>query len=112
LDNRDFILCRDRAEARRIRRLVAESGIGFNVQVGTWFELIQAGLDAYLLSESEYNWHDLLSRALEQQQDAFWSKSYTVAPVETTTVISAELDRMIRGLPPGKTIVPLAETDL
>ena len=112
MDNRNFILCRDRSEARHIRRLVAEAGIGFNVQVGTWLELVQAGLDAYLLSESECNWHDLLSRALEQHPEAFWSKSYIVAPAETTAVISAELDRMIRGLSPGKILVPLADSDL
>lgn len=112
MNTRIFILTRDRSEARRIRRLVAESGLGFNVQVGTWLELVNAGLEAYLLSESECCWQDSLSHAIEFQQDAFWSRSYTVAPAETTAVISAELDRMIRGLSPGKILVPLSDTDL
>ncbi|MFK5925910.1 MAG: hypothetical protein QM483_04685 [Desulfuromusa sp.] len=111
MENRSFILCRDRAESRRLRRIIAELGFGFNVQVGTWLELIQAALDAYLLSESECYWNDSLSHALEQHQNSFWSKSYTVAPDETTSVISRELDKLIRSLPPGKDLVTLSNTD-
>lgn len=112
MDNRNFILCRDRSESRRIRRIVAESGFGFNVQVGTWIELVQAATDAYLLSETESHWNDSLANALEQLPDCFWSKSYTVAPAETTAVISRELDNLIRSLPPGKDIPLITNTDL
>ena len=111
-DHRNFILCRDRSEARRIRRIIATSDSGFNVQVGTWLELVSAALDAYLLCESECHWKDSLSHTLELSLDSFWSKSHTVAPDETTALISRELDKLIRSLPPGEDLTPLSNTDL
>ena len=111
-DCRKFILCCDRSKARYIRRIVAQSGSGFNVQVGTWLELVQAALDAYLLSTTECHWNDSLSRALDQHPNSFWSKSYIVAPDETTSVISRELDKLIRSLPPGKVFAPSSNIDL
>jgi len=107
-----FILCRDRSEARRIRRIVAQSGCGFNVQVGTWLELVHAALDAYLLSESKCCWNDSLLGAIDLHQNSFWSKSYAVAPEETVAIISGELDNLIRSLAPGQELTTIVNTDL
>jgi RecB family exonuclease len=104
-DIRYFILCRDRAEARRARRIVAEQGVGFNVQVGTWVELVQASLDAYLLNQSAEGWQERLNQAAALQPDAFWSESYQVAPDETISAVAAEMERLLRALGPDTAFV-------
>ncbi|MBN2807900.1 MAG: exodeoxyribonuclease V subunit gamma [Deltaproteobacteria bacterium] len=93
-----FILCRDRAEARRLRRAVAEHSIGFNIQVGTWIELVQAALGAYCLSQPQDCWQTVLGDAIERLPHCFWSKSFRIAPAETIAIISHELRRILQDL--------------
>ncbi|MBD1400004.1 PD-(D/E)XK nuclease family protein [Pelovirga terrestris] len=99
-DCRIFILCRDRAEARAYRRRIAEAGIGFNLQVGTWLELLQAAADAYLIPPAEPQWQPVLTETLPRLTDVFWSGSYAVAPEQTRAIISRELDILIRSSAP------------
>ncbi len=111
-DCRLFIFCRDRAEGRRVRRSVAEQGVGFNVQVGTWLELVQASQAAYLTGEPVGAWHETLDSAIADSSDAFWGKSYQIAPEETTSAVASELERLLRGLGPEKSFISLSDMDL
>lgn len=99
-DCRRFILCRDRSETRRVRRIIAECGCGFNVQVGTWLELVAAALDAYLLIQPQALWKQVLAQSIGTLPDCFWANSYAIAPGETTTVVAHELELLLRSLPP------------
>ncbi len=112
MDIRQFILTRDRAESRRIRRSVAESGHGFNVQVGTWPELVQTALDAYSLSPPEFDWKEQLTATLPQRENSFWAESLAVAADETADIIASELDRLLRSLPPGSNFSFMSVPDL
>ncbi len=111
-DYRYFILCRDRAESRRMRRFVAEQEAGFNLQAGTWPELIQAALDAYLLSLPASDWQAALASAMEQLSDAFWSRSFELAPGETKTAVAVELDRLLRASAPDQQLTAVSGDSL
>jgi hypothetical protein len=99
---RQFYLCRDRNEARRVRRFLAEDGHGFNVQAGTWPELVQAAAMAYLVAPPHSAWNERVTAALETCPDMFWSQSYQVAAEETGAQIMCELERLIRATTPAQ----------
>lgn len=101
-DCKAFILCRDRSEARYYRRQIAEAGVGFNLQVGTWLELLQLASDVYLIPPTKPQWQQVLAETIPRFNNAFWSASFSVAPEQTSAIISRELDILIRGSSPDR----------
>ena len=86
-----FLLVPDASAARRVRRLVAERGACSGMLVGSWGGLVDAGQRAYLVRGSPAGWDEAFEQALAAMPDAFWSKSFAVAPVETARAIETAL---------------------
>jgi len=80
--------------------MIAEKGAGLETQAGTWLELISTAVNAYGLAQHQDKWQDRFIEALNVCDDGFWSKSFSVAPEETATLLSKELDLLIRVMGP------------
>jgi hypothetical protein len=107
-----FHLCPDRAAARRLRRVLAEGGVGFNVAVGTWTDLLERTRQAYLVPAHRQDWAERVRTALTVPPEPFWAKSFAVAPVETATTVRAALEAVLAGTGPGARPDPARVSDL
>jgi ATP-dependent helicase/nuclease subunit B len=93
-----FALVPDSGAARRLRRAIALEGACGGVVVGTWRELLERARHAYLLMEPADEWGSRLRTALAAQVDAFWAKSFEVAPDETTTALGSSYVALLQAL--------------
>ncbi|MGE3703475.1 MAG: hypothetical protein AB7G08_32800, partial [Hyphomicrobiaceae bacterium] len=84
-----FLLVPDPSAARRLRRVLAEHGACDGTVVGTWRELLELALQAYLPMRPANEWAGRFSEALASTSDAFWSRSLEVAPDETAAAVEA-----------------------
>jgi ATP-dependent helicase/nuclease subunit B len=96
-----FLLTPDRGAARRIRRDLAESGAKIGVAVGGWEDLLDRAQHAYLVGPPTNEWNAQFRGALEEFEDAFWTKSLRAAPDETAAAVEASFLQVLRGIPPG-----------
>jgi ATP-dependent helicase/nuclease subunit B len=93
---RKLILSPDAFASKRIRAILAERYLGFGVKVVTPNELTDELRLAYLLSEVEDEWLEKLSLGMEGMPSAFWTKSFDVDPVGTSSAIADALDHVLR----------------
>lgn len=107
-----FLLVPDGSSSRRVRRHLAERGARSGVVVGTWLELVALARNAYLLPEPANDWGDLYGVALQELDDAFWSKSLQVAPVETADAVYAALIQILAATDPVRGLAGLESVDL
>ena len=95
-----FLLVPDASAARLVRRSLATTKARTGILVGTFGELLHRGLAAYLLdeglAEQDQRFYDEVARI----GDAFWSKSFEVAPDETAAEIRATLINLISATDP------------
>lgn len=101
-----FLLTPDRSSSRLVRRMVAEKSPRINVIAGTWTELMEQALRAYLLPDFEDTWNKKLVEAAGSVEDAFWTKSLGVAPQESLASIGASLSMLIEGAGPAEKVAP------
>jgi hypothetical protein len=101
-----FLLTPDHSSSRLVKRIIAEKASRINVIAGTWTELIEQALKAYLLPDPEDIWNEKLSETAASVKEAFWEKSMEVASDETLASIGANLTMLIDGVGPAGKIVP------
>lgn len=104
-----FLLVPDTSAARRIRRLIAARGAGSGLIAGTWPELVARAQRTYLVPDCADNWEERLGLALSELQDAFWSESLAVAPVETREALTAALVQIASATDPRCDICDIDE---
>ncbi len=92
----------DGSAARRVRRLIVERGACSGVVVGSWSELIEHARRAYLVPRLADDWEAVFSGALAELEDAFWSESLSVAPVETSVAVSSALALILSATDPAR----------
>lgn len=98
--NLHLLLTPDRSSGRLIRRSVAACGARLNVVVGTWPELIDHTVKAYLIRRPEDSWDEQLAAAAAGMTEAFWAKSLEVAPEETLADLGSTLAMLLEGVGP------------
>ena len=101
-----FLLTPDKSASRLVRRTVAEKSSRIGVIAGTWTELMEQALKAHLLPYPEDTWKEKLSETAANMKDAFWTKSFEVAPDETLASIGASLSMLIEGVGPAGKVAP------
>ena len=94
-----FILVPDASAARRLRRVLATQAPRQGVIVGTWPELVEQANSAYLVAGSTNEWGQALHAALANMPNAFWAKSYSVAPEETAAEVETALSLLVSATP-------------
>lgn len=94
--------------ARRLRRLVAERGARAGWLVGSWDALIEAAQRSYLAPAGSSDWEDVFAAALAEFDDAFWVRSFEVAPVETAQAVKSALVQLILATDPLAQLKPEA----
>ena len=99
-----FLLVPDSSAARRLRRMLATQSPSMGIVVGTWPELIEQAMSAYVIAPQVSDWKSQFHTALEQLPDAFWSNSFEVAPQEVTAEVEAALSLVVSATQPGKEI--------
>lgn len=97
---RNFLLVPDGSAARRVRRLIAERSACSAVVVGSWPELVECARCAYLVPALTDDWEDVFEGTLGELEDAFWTASLAVAPVETSEVVSSALAEILSATDP------------
>ena len=97
-----FLLVPDASAARRFRRQVAKRGSRSGWLVGSWAGLIDAVRRAYLAPIPAPGWPDIFHEGLAAMPDAFWAKSFEVAPFETAQVVEAALVQLYGAYPPER----------
>ena len=97
-----FLLVPDSSASRRLRRLVAAESPRMGIQIGTWSELIEQARSAYLISHPQSVWKARFYESLEKVSDAFWSKSFEVAPQEVATEVETALALFVSAVHPVK----------
>lgn len=102
-----FLLVPDSGAARRIRRVLAESGARTGIVVGTWPELIEHAANAYLLPVERNGWTERLHAALHDMPDAFWARSLDVALGETAAEVETALSRIVTASDPNGNVAEL-----
>ncbi len=82
-----LLLAPDASAARRIRRRLAEAGLGNGVVAATWPELLERAAHSYLQPRPEEDWDRRFQEALLACGDAFWLESLAAAPDETAAAV-------------------------
>ena len=90
--------------ARRLRRVIAEHRAISGILVGTWPELIELACRLYLVPESIDDNDSVFQSALAELEDAFWSRSLSVAPMETSDAVKAALVQVVSATDPTSEI--------
>lgn len=85
----EFLLVPDAAAARRLRRQLAEASARSGVLVGTWGELLDLAVQACPPHTDDLDWASSFEHALATCDDAFWSRSFGVAPRESAAAVEA-----------------------
>lgn len=96
-----FLLVPDSSAARRLRRMLATQSPSMGIVVGTWPELIEQAMSAYVIAPQVSDWKSQFHTALEQLPDAFWSNSFEVAPQEVAAEVEAALSLVVSATQPG-----------
>lgn len=78
----------------------ARSGI----VVGTWSELMEWACRAYLVPETTDDNDSGFRNALEELEDAFWTESLSVAPLETSEAVKSALIKIVSATDPASDI--------
>lgn len=97
-----FLLVPDASAARRVRRLLAERGARSGLLVGSWGALIDTAQRVYLAPTQEDGWAEVFEQALAALPDAFWARSFAVAPVETAQAVETALVQLLSAHPVGE----------
>ncbi|NIR60132.1 MAG: hypothetical protein GWO02_11760 [Gammaproteobacteria bacterium] len=72
--------------------------------MGTWPELLEQARRAYLVARPGWIWEEVFRGALQSMKDAFWSRSYAVAPEETALAVEAALRAVIESTAPDRAL--------
>ncbi len=94
-----FLLLPDSSAARYLKRKLASSGGCRGVIVGTWPELLSQVASAYLLPAVD-DGDQQLRQVLPSLTEAFWARSYAVAPQETATAVLRALRELVAACEP------------
>ncbi len=95
-----FLLVPDSSAARRIRRIIAEPGGCSGVVAGSWPELMEWARRVYLLPAYTDDWGETFRKTLAKLENAFWSESLSVAPVETGAALKSVLVQIVSNTDP------------
>lgn len=98
--NLQYLLAPDAGVARRLRRILAEQSARSGMVVGTWSELMEWACRAYLVPETTDDNDSGFRNALEELEDAFWTESLSVAPVETSEAVKSALIKIVSASDP------------
>ena len=94
---RNLILTPDASASKRVRAVLARKSLGFGVKVVTPKELIDEVRLAYLVPDIQDDWLERLHQSMEEMSaDFFWSKSFNVDPVGTSSAVAEALDQILR----------------
>ena len=96
-----FILCPDKACARRLRRDLASAAGHIGVQVGTWPELLTLAMRSCCLVPTEDDWQERLKSAAAALPDAFWADSLTADLDNTSHLLAVALHDLLCAMPHG-----------
>ncbi len=99
--NLQYLLVPDAGAARRLRRILAERSARSGMVAGTWSELMKWACRAYLIPETTDDNDNGFRKALEEIEDAFWTKSLSVAPVETGEAVKSALIQIVSATDPA-----------
>lgn len=95
-----YLLVPDSAAARKMQRKVAEAGARLGVIVGTWEELRQRAVSAFLVPQPGDSWDEAFGKAVTAMTDAFWSESCATDPDEALAEVRKNLIALIEGAGP------------
>ncbi len=96
-----YILVPDANAARRLRRILVERSACSGIVVGTWPELMDRACRAYLVAETTDDNPSGFREALKELEDAFWTESLSVAPVETAEAVRSALVQIVSATDPA-----------
>lgn len=96
-----YLLVPDGSAARRLRRILAERGARSGIVVGTWSELMDWAWRAYLVPETTNDNDSGFRKALEELEDAFWTESLSIGPVETAEAVKSALIQIVSATDPA-----------
>ena len=102
--NLQYLLVPDAGTSRRLRRILAERSARSGMVVGTWSELMEWACRAYLVPETTDDNDSGFRNALEELEDAFWTESLSVAPVETSEAVKSALIKIVSATDPTSDI--------
>jgi ATP-dependent helicase/nuclease subunit B len=100
-----FALAADAGAARRLRRAVATGGACTGWLAGTWRELVDLAMRAYVISPDRDDWSARFQQVLRDRPDSFWSASLAVAPEETSATVFDALVSIISSTDPAERLV-------
>ena len=104
-----FILCPDKACARRLRRELVTTGGRIGVQVGSWPELLTLAFRSCCLTPMEDDWHERLETTAAALPDAFWAASLAADSKNTPLLLAAALHAVLCAVPPGTPLPEIPE---
>jgi ATP-dependent helicase/nuclease subunit B len=110
MDELHFILCPDKAYARRLRRELATVGGRVGLQVGTWSELLSLAFSSCCLASLDDDWHERLETAAAALPDAFWAASLAADSDNTSLILATALRDVICAVPPGTSLPEIPES--
>ena len=99
-----YLLVPDAGVARRLRRILAQRSARSGIVVGTWSELMEWACRAYLVPETTDDNDSGFRKALEELEDAFWTESLSVAPVETGEAVKSALIQIVSATDPASDV--------
>ena len=102
--NLQYLLIPDAGAARRLRRILAEQSARSGMVVGTWSELMEWACRAYLVPETTDDNDSGFRNALEELEDAFWTESLSIAPVETSEAVKSALIQIVSATDPASDV--------
>ncbi len=92
----DYVLVPDSSSGRRLRRLISADSARMGLVVGTWSELVEMASRAYLINTANSDeWQEILYHEVATIEDAFWSKSFGVAPHEVVQYLDSALHTLL-----------------
>ena len=90
----EFLLVPDKDAGRRVRRRLAETTPCSGVLVGTWSRLLRYARKHYFIAPDDDS-EVALMNAMAGMKDAFWSKSFKVAPAASAREVCSALEKII-----------------
>ena len=102
--NLQLVLVPDAGAARRLRRILAERSARSGMVVGTWSELMEWACRAYLVHETTDDNDSGFRKALDELEDAFWTESLSIAPVETGEAVKSALIQIVSATDPASDV--------
>lgn len=100
-----FSLVADAGAARRLRRTVASRGARTGWLAGTWRELVDLAMHAYVIPPDQADWSARFQQLLRDLPDSFWSASLAVAPEETSATVFDALVSILASTDPAEPLV-------